>query len=137
MEIISALTTLLGILLGGGGVLFWKQDKRAKEIENEAKQSDEWRKLYERSEQDSRDKSDKIDRLYDEKKELRERFEALMAECAELKIQNKELEYQKCQRFECLKRCPPRFYNQNNKIHEDTTEKNSQKAELHRRQALH
>ena len=137
MEIISALTTLLGILLGGGGVLFWKQDKRAKEIENEAKQSDEWRKLYERSEQDSRDKSDKIDRLYDEKKELRERFETLMAECAELKIQNKELEYQKCQRFECLKRCPPRFYNQNNKINEDTSEKNSQKAELHRRQALH
>ena len=137
MEIISALTTVLGILLGGGGVLFWKQDKRAKEIENEAKQSDEWRKLYERSEQDSRDKSDKIDRLYDEKKELRERFETLMAECAELKIQNKELEYQKCERFECLKRCPPRFYNQNNKINEDTSEKNSQKAELHRRQALH
>lgn len=137
MEIISALTTLLGILLGGGGVLFWKQDKRAKEIENEAHQSDEWRKLYERSEQDSRDKSDKIDRLYDEKKELRERFETLMAECAELKIQNKELEYQKCQRFECLKRCPPRFYNQNNKTNEDTSEKNSQKAELHRRQALH
>ena len=137
MEIISALTTLLGILLGGGGVLFWKQDKRAKEIENEAHQSDEWRKLYERSEQDSRDKSDKIDRLYDEKKELRERFETLMAECAELKILNKELEYQKCERFECLKRCPPRFYNQNNKINEDTSEKNSQKAELHRRQALH
>lgn len=137
MEIISALTTVLGILLGGGGVLFWKQDKRAKEIENEAKQSDEWRKLYERSEQDSRDKSDKIDRLYDEKKELRERFEALMAECAELKILNKELEYQKCQRFECLKRCPPRFYNQNNREDEDTSEKNSQKAELHRRQALH
>ena len=137
MEIISALTTVLGILLGGGGVLFWKQDKRAKEIENEAHQSDEWRKLYERSEQDSRDKSDKIDRLYDEKKELRERFETLMAECAELKIQNKELEYQKCERFECLKRCPPRFYNQNNKINEDTSEKNSQKAELHRRQTLH
>jgi uncharacterized protein HemX len=137
MEIISALTTVLGILLGGGGVLFWKQDKRAKEIENEAHQSDEWRKLYERSEQDSRDKSDKIDRLYDEKKELRERFETLMAECAELKILNKELEYQKCERFECLKRCPPRFYNQNNKINEDTSEKNSQKAELHRRQALH
>ena len=137
MEIISALATVLGILLGGGGVLFWKQDKRAKEIENEAHQSDEWRKLYERSEQDSRDKSDKIDRLYDEKKELRERFETLMAECAELKIQNKELEYQKCQRFECLKRCPPRFYNQNNKTNEDISEKNSQKAELHRRQALH
>lgn len=137
MEIISALTTVLGILLGGGGVLFWKQDKRAKEIENEAHQSDEWRKLYERSEQDSRDKSDKIDRLYDEKKELRERFETLMAECAELKIQNKELEYQKCQRFECLKRCPPRFYNQNNKTNEDSTKENSQKAELHRRQALH
>jgi len=137
MEIISALTTLLGILLGGGGVLYWKQDKRAKEIENEAHQSDEWRKLYERSEQDSRDKSGKIDRLYDEKKELRERFETLMAECAELKILNKELEYQKCERFECLKRCPPRFYNQNNKINEDTSEKNSQKAELHRRQALH
>lgn len=136
MEIISALTTVLGILLGGGGVLFWKQDKRAKEIENEAHQSDEWRKLYERSEQDSRDKSDKIDRLYDEKKELRERFETLMAECAELKIQNKELEYQKCQRFECLKRCPPRFYNQNN-TNEDSTEKNSKKTELHRRQALH
>lgn len=137
MEIISALTTLLGILLGGGGVLFWKQDKRAKEIENEAHQSDEWRKLYERSEQDSRDKSDKIDRLYDEKKELRERFESLMAECAELKIQNKELEYQKCQRFECLKRCPPRFYNQNNKEYEDSTEENSQNADIHRRQALH
>ncbi len=137
MEIISALTTLLGILLGGGGVLYWKQDKRAKVLENEAKQSDEWRKLYERSDQDSRDKDAKIDAMYAEKKELRQELDRKSEEITELKLKNKELEYQKCQRFEYLKRCPPRFYNQNHKINEDTSEKNSQKAELHRRQALH
>lgn len=127
MEIISALTTLLGILLGGGGVLFWKQDKRAKEIENEAHQSDEWCKLYERSEQDSRDKDAKIDAMYAEKKELRQELDRKCEEITELKLKNKELEYQKCQKFECTRRLPPRFFVCANKSenNENQADKNS------------
>ena len=105
----SIIMTLIGTILGGGGVLFWKQDKRAKELENEAKQSEEWRKLYERSEQDSKDKDAKIDSLYEEKKELRERYEQKSEECNKLKLEKQRLEFQKCEVFECLKRVPPRF----------------------------
>ena len=127
MEIISALTTVLGILLGGGGVLYWKQDKRAKVLENEAKQSDEWRKLYERSDQDSRDKDAKIDAMYAEKKELRQELDRKSEEITELKLKNKELEYQKCQKFECPRRLPPRFFvcNSKSENNENQTDKNS------------
>lgn len=110
----SILMTIIGTILGGGGVLYWKQDKRAKELENEAKQSEEWRKLYERSEQDSKDKDAKIDSLYEEKKELRERYEQKCEECNKLKLEKQRLEFQKCEVFECLKRVPPRFSAQNN-----------------------
>ena len=127
MEIISALTTVLGILLGSGGVLFWKQDKRAKVLENEAKQSDEGRKLYERSDQDSRDKDAKIDAMYAEKKELRQELDRKSEEITELKLKNKELEYQKCQKFECTRRLPPRFFVCANKLenNENQADKNS------------
>lgn len=100
-------------VLGGGGVLYWKQDKRAKEIQNEARQSEEWRKLYERSEQDSREKDAKIDALYEEKKELRERYEQKCEECNSLKLEKQKLEFLKCEQFDCLNRKPPRFFCEN------------------------
>ena len=127
IDVISSFTALVGVLLGGGGVLFWKQDKRAKVLENEAKQSDEWRKLYERSDQDSRDKDAKIDAMYAEKKELRQELDRKSEEITELKLKNKELEYQKCQKFECTRRLPPRFFVCVNKSenNENQADKNS------------
>ncbi len=46
MEIISIIISTLATVFTGGSLLFIKQDKRAKELDNDAKASDEWRTLY-------------------------------------------------------------------------------------------
>ena len=47
-----------------GSFLFYGQRKESLKIENESKQSEEWRKLYLESQNDSRKKDEKIDELY-------------------------------------------------------------------------
>lgn len=46
-----------------GTFIFYRQRKDGMEIENESKQSEEWRKLYLESQEDSRKKDEKIDEL--------------------------------------------------------------------------
>ena len=55
--IVSAIVTWAGCFL------FYRQRKDSMEIENESKQSEEWRKLYLDSQEDSRRKDAKIDDL--------------------------------------------------------------------------
>jgi len=66
--VVGAVTAL------GGTFLYYKQEKDGKEIENEAKQSEEWRKLYLESQEDSRRKDEKIDKLYDKIDEMNKRM---------------------------------------------------------------
>ena len=48
----------------GSTFLFYRQEKKSRDIDNEARQSEEWRKLYLESQEDSRKKDKKIDDLY-------------------------------------------------------------------------
>lgn len=63
IEIIVAIVS--GVLAGGlSPFLFLRQNKDAKEIENESHQSEEWCKLYEEECKERKERDAKIDELY-------------------------------------------------------------------------
>lgn len=65
IEIIVAIVS--GVLAGGlSPFLFLRQNKDAKEIENESHQSEEWCKLYEEECKERKERDAKIDELYKE-----------------------------------------------------------------------
>ncbi|MEG1289565.1 MAG: hypothetical protein RSE25_04940 [Bacteroidales bacterium] len=99
-------TAILTALLSGGGVIgifYYKENKRAKQLENEATASSQWRELYEKSEIKCDAKDLKIDSLYKENGLLRDNNN-------DLTTQNAILKLQKCEIKGCEKRQPPRGY---------------------------
>lgn len=98
----------------GGSIttfLFLPQIRKSKNLENESKQSDEWKKLYDESSKDSVEKSNKIEELYkeiakqrDEKSELHKQVSILSSENASLKT---SLQYLRCEKPGCPHRTPP------------------------------
>lgn len=113
--IISALSALVGAL-GGGGLLYFRQNRRLKETEVEAKQSEEWKKLYETSDKDSREKDLKIDALYAERQRLLERLIERERVISQKDIEIERLSFARCDVNECRKRKPPRRYEENNNV---------------------
>lgn len=125
VTVINSIGTILGILgVGtgvGAGILFFSQNKRMKEaearmkeIEAEAKQSLEWKKLYDVSDADSREKDTKIDKLYDERQELLHKIIEIERRSAVKDIKIAHLEYERCDNNDCNKRHPPRIYGRAN-----------------------
>lgn len=108
---ISGIVALLGSIGGLGGLcsifLFYRENKRAKQLENEHTANDEWRDLVERYKQRTADleqtivtKDDKIDSLYKENNELRKRNDKLSSTVAALTIL-------RCKVVGCANRVPP------------------------------
>lgn len=115
-------TAAVSLITGAGGMLlFFPQVRRSKIIENEAKQSEEWKKLYdeerrmaseERKEWEGERKrlNDKIDDLFiqitkhrDEKAEITKGNTALEVEITRLRML-------KCEVINCPNRKPPTGY---------------------------
>lgn len=97
-SIISALIT--GLLTWIGTFLFYRQKRDRLDIENEAKQSEEWRKLYLDSKRDSEDKDAKIDELRKEINRMQQKIVEM-----ERKIQLNTI--YRCEDVQCKKRRPP------------------------------
>ena len=81
--ILNSIITMAG-LITGGGVLFYRQNKISKKIDNESRQSEEWRKLYDNSRKEEQMKeneinmlTDKITGLYNELTDTRSRVSKL------------------------------------------------------------
>lgn len=81
--ILNSIITIAG-LITGGGILFYRQNKISKKIENESRQSEEWRKLYDNSRKEEQMKeneinmlTDKITGLYNELTDTRSRVSKL------------------------------------------------------------
>lgn len=107
--IVTAFTALVGAL-GGGSLLFFRQNKTAKKIENESNQAAEWKKLYDESKSDNAEKEKKIDGLYDEIKELRSEITSNAKRIAELEVENTRMSIYKCELPGCKLRKPPTGY---------------------------
>ena len=118
MIVETIVTGVIGIVAGSVGTfVFFPQEKKAKDIENESKQSEEWKKLYEEthSELQQKDaiiekKDEKIDALYVEITKHRDEKAQQSIVIAELQVENTKLKLLKCDRPSCQNRQPPTGY---------------------------
>jgi gas vesicle protein len=102
------ITGIIGVISGNvTAFLFFPQARRMKQIENEAKQSEEWRKLYEEGKLEIKELNNKIDSLYDVIEQRRECEEKLRTEKEELGLEHMKLKMLKCEVPSCPKRVPP------------------------------
>ena len=77
--IISVFSTLIGLIGGGVGIIYWRENKalKAAEAKNamtdvEMKQAEEWNKLYKEQKLKSDEKSTRLKSLYAERDKLKE-----------------------------------------------------------------
>lgn len=98
----TILTAILALFSGSGLTyfLFYPQMKRAKELENDQKAIEQWKELYNVSNEDSKQKSNFNDKLYDDLKYSRH-------ENNDLKAQITALQIFECTCINCDKRKPP------------------------------
>lgn len=107
--LISGAVGLVGAL-GGGGLLFWRQNKNikhqeAKQAEHETQHAyvEEWKELYQKKEERVNILEEKLDKVRHERNEA-------VAKTAELKLENERLQWSKCTVNGCKKRQPPHYY---------------------------
>lgn len=113
---------IIGALAGSLSTFaFFPQVRKSKILENEAKQSEEWKKLYDEErrmrEADlkawSEERShlhEKIDGLYDQIKQHRDEKAEMAKKNAELEVTNTRLTMLKCEVVNCPNRKPPTGY---------------------------
>lgn len=85
MDWSNLITAVLGMLLGGGSVMFYKQNKAAKEISNASMLANEWEKLYREQKAERERNSDKISELSARVFELEQKVNRLEIENEQLK----------------------------------------------------
>lgn len=117
-SIITGVVALFSALLGSS-VLYFRQNKRSKEIENELKLATAWEHLAQEMEEKSKGKDAKIDELrkhvnilQNDKIKIIEskqkEIQGLQSELFNTQIRIVELNYNKCEVLGCTKRKPPR-----------------------------
>lgn len=111
MDWTTILVAIGSALLSGGGiagVVFFKENKRARQLDNETTASAQWRELYDKSEAKVEHQSLKIDALYKENGYLRDQNNSLTTQRAVLAMY-------KCETLGCASRKPPFGTEINNK----------------------
>lgn len=123
MDQISQIITIIGssiatIILPLIGVfMFYDSKKRREAAQAEKAEADnisqyaaEWKELYEKKEVKVHELDAKIDQLYLEKNEDRERIRDLQSKNARLELENQALTFKKCEVRGCKDRKPPSDY---------------------------
>jgi len=96
MDVTTLLTTLFTTLLSGGGVasfMQYKQNKKAKELENDRVASEQWRALYEAQTKTAQS--------------LREKLHEACENLAKEKQQTLMCRFYVCEKLDCTDREPP------------------------------
>lgn len=116
---IEIITGLIGLIGGNlSALLYIPQIRKGKVLENEAKQSEEWRKLYmeekERREADLKaweeersNYDNKIESLYKQISQHRDEKAAMTKANTNLEVENARLRLLKCEVPACALRKPP------------------------------
>ena len=123
MEQFSQIITMIGGIVATilipliGAFQFYDSKKRKEaaaakkaEAENITQYASEWKELYEKKEAKVHELDIKIDQLYLEKNEDRERIRDLQAKNAKLELENQALNFNKCEVRGCKDRKPPSNY---------------------------
>lgn len=116
------ISSIVSLVLGiGSTIMFYPQTRKEKNLQNEAKQADEWKKLYdeERKARDEdqkdwmveRDRLDKkIDDLYMQINKHRDEKAEVIKRNTTLEVDNTRLTMLKCEVVNCPNRKPPTGY---------------------------
>lgn len=122
--IVDLFAIIIGLIGGGYGIYFWRENKDLKQkevekaaIENELTQADAWKGLYEQEHQRCEQESEEKRQLYAERDKLKDDNSK-----KDLKIE--QLCWYYCTRPNCDKRNPPhRFDERGYEIHADMFDK--------------
>ena len=114
----AILTGIIGVIAGNASMfLFFRQERRSKtldndskEHDNEAKESEEWKKFYECVHDELREKDQKIDTLYVQISDWRDKYNALASDKAQLEVNNAKMCLLKCEVPSCPNRKPSTGY---------------------------
>lgn len=114
----AIITGIIGVICGNASMfLFFRQERRSKsldndlkELESEARESEEWKKLYECVHDELRERDAKIDALYETISSWRDKFNDKTTEIAQLEIELTKLRMLKCDVPSCPNRKPPTGY---------------------------
>ena len=125
--VVGVLGTVVGIVGGSFGIIYWKENKalkaaeaKDKQTDVEMKQAEEWNKLYKEQKQKSDEKSTRLKALYAERDRLKEGLRR--SEFAE-----ERLCWFYCNVNNCPKRQPPhRFDEKGREIQADIFDKKSE-----------
>lgn len=111
----GAIATIFLPLLGA--FMFYDSKKRREAAQAEKAEADnitqyaaEWKELYEKKEAKVSELNAKIDQLYIEKNEDRERIRDLQSRNVKLELENQALNFKKCEVRGCKDRQPPSDY---------------------------
>lgn len=123
MEQISQIVAMIGGIVATillpliGAFQFYDSKKRKEaaaakkaEAENITQYVAEWKELYEKKEAKVHELDTKIDQLYVEKNEDRERIRDLQSKNVKLELENQALNFKKCEVRGCKERKPPSDY---------------------------
>lgn len=123
MEQISQIVAMIGGIVATillpliGAFQFYDSKKRKEaaaakkaEAENITQYAAEWKDLYEKKEAKVHELDTKIDQLYVEKNEDRERIRDLQSKNVKLELENQSLNFKKCEVRGCKERKPPSDY---------------------------
>lgn len=126
--ILTAVASLLGIITGGQSLLFYRQSKKMKkleneekEIDNEAKVSDGWQEYCNELKGEKKELKDEMDIMKKEHagaieklektiSDYRDKYYACREEKEALKVENVKLTLMKCEVPSCPSRKPPSGY---------------------------
>jgi uncharacterized membrane-anchored protein YhcB (DUF1043 family) len=108
MEWGTIIAGVIGCIAGNlTALLFFPQMRKMKSIENEAKQSEEWKKLFDEAKSEAKERDEKIDSLYVKIENQRNVEIDLYKETKRLVTENTRLKILKCELPLCPKRVPP------------------------------
>ena len=123
MEQISQIITMVGVIVATillpliGAFQFYDSKKRKEaaaakkaEAENITQYAAEWKKCYEEERKVEEELNRKIDQLYKEKEQDRERIRDLQSKNVKLELENQALNFKKCEVRGCKERKPPSDY---------------------------
>lgn len=119
INVIVAAVCGLGGAFGGSTLLYFRQNRKQKDIDNELKEAEAWERMYHEVLAQCKEKDTKIDELRRDVNNLREskiflveenakEVQRLQAEKAELEIKLVECNWYRCERCGCGSRKPKR-----------------------------
>jgi len=115
--ILTFIVSIVGVFAGSQSILFYRQTKRLKALENkekeqeiDAKVSDGWQEYVAELKSEKKELKEEISKLEIDYNELREKHFKALEEKEQVKIENVKLMLLKCEVPSCPTRKPPTGY---------------------------